>query len=176
MLGRLQLSLSVRRHPDPHDMRRVAATLVVLALSRAISAEAQAPTPLAGYCARPVNAASRTRPYDDSLAWTRRSALLVGQIVSEAGTPLPQSGVALLTNLRDSVPTRRAYVDVQGVFRLDSLPPGEYVLSIRRLGYQQQWHAVRLLGASADTLCIRLRPAPIDPPPVVPARRARHAA
>ena len=154
-------------------MRRVVVTLVFLALSNASSVEAQVRVPLERYCARSANTPPRMRQYDDSLIWTRRPARLAGQIVNQSGTPLPQSQVLLLAKLRDTVPIRGAYTGPDGVFRLDSVPPGEYVLSIRRLGSQQQWHAVRLLGASADTLCIRLRHVPIDPSPVVPVRTPR---
>ena len=153
-------------------MRRSLHALFALVLLHAAPGRAQQVVPLAQYCARSGSREPRIRPHDDPLAWTGRPAYLAGQVVNYAGRPLP-AVVRVFRNLTDSVPVRAISVDARGVFRLDSLAPDNYVLAVRGLGYQAQWHELQLPGAGSDTLCIRLRPRPIELAPVVPVRKPR---
>jgi hypothetical protein len=152
-------------------MRRILIALALFTTCRAALVHAQGVIPLDQYCALSNGTALRVRLYDDSLAYTNHLGRLQGQIVNSAGVPLQYSAVALFRQLTDSNPVRRAGFNAHGVFRLESLPPAQYILSVRSLGYQQQWHAVRVLGAADDTLCVRLRSVPIDLAPVGPARK-----
>lgn len=81
------------------------------------------------------------------------------------------TSVMLSRGLADTSRVKEAFVDSHGVFRFDSLPPADYVLSVRSLGYQRQWHAVRVLGGGSDTLCVRMRTIPMGLAPVVPTKK-----
>jgi hypothetical protein len=143
--------------------------LTLLAALDVTSARAQRAVPLNQYCVRSIDVRSpRLRPHDDSLAWTRRPGRIYGQIVNDVGIPLSNSSVVLLRRLADTVPVRGSLSDASGVFRIESVTPGEYVLAVRSLGFQRQWQEVRVLGAGSDTLCIRLRSMPIEPAPLGP--------
>jgi hypothetical protein len=87
--------------------------------------------------------------------------------------PLADSDIRLLRKLTDSIPVRAVRANGRGVFQLDSLPPADYVLSVRRIGYQTQWHALQLQGNFSDTLCLRLRLMTVELEPVVPVRKSR---
>jgi hypothetical protein len=53
-----------------------------------------------------------------------------------------------------------------GVFRFDSLEHRDYILDIRRLGFERQWHVYRGVRGVVDTLCIPMRALPVVLGPV----------
>ena len=145
--------------------------LVVIALLHAAHADAQRFVPLARYCAQSARTQPKLSPLDEK-SWSR-PARVAGQVVNYAGAPVTYADVRLLRKITDTIPLRAARVDGRGVFQLDSIPPNDYVLSVRRLGYQTQWHALQLRGNFSDTLCLRMRFMTVELAPVVAARKPR---
>ena len=106
------------------------------------------------------------RPYNDTIAHSGRPARVVGQVVDVLDRPVVRSMVILQRGLTPAARIAAVLSDSLGRFELDSVTPDEYVLNVRGIGYQQQWHSLRLVGAASDTICVRMRAMPIGLAPV----------
>lgn len=153
-------------------MQRALTALVGALTLFSMPANAQRPPQRAGLCEQIANTPERARTFDDVMASGSAPGHIVGQVVNREGQPLEFSRLDLLRSLQDTLRVKVATTNSAGNFRLDSVPPGRYILAVHRLGYQRQWHALLMLGSGADTLCIRLRPLPFELQPIVPARRS----
>jgi len=111
------------------------------------------------------------RDWRDSTAYSARRSTIVGQVLTVDGQPILHSYAALQDSLTRRSSDRRVATTPTGQFRFDSVAPGAYFLRIWALGYQAQWHELRVLAAGSDTLCIRLRALPIQLAPLGPAGR-----
>jgi hypothetical protein len=92
---------------------------------------------------------------------------LVGLLIDHAGRPLEAVQVQLKKG--SVVPgdtVVRTVVTTAGEFRFDSLEHRNYIIDIRRLGYERQWHAYRGVRGVVDTLCIPMRAWPVVLGPV----------
>jgi len=152
-------------------VRRALSVLGALALLTT-PARAQRPGAHARLCEQIANTDEQTRSSGDTAASGRAPGRIVGQVVNRAGQPLVRARIELRRSLQDTVRWKLVATNAEGVFHLDSVPPGDYVLGAQALGYQRQWHALLMLGAGADTLCIRMRRNPQDLAPVVPVRKS----
>ena len=110
------------------------------------------------------------RQWDDRTAYSGKPAQIVGQVVDVIGRPVPDAQLVLRDSLTDRVDRGHAYSDQGGAFSFQKVSPRAYVIQVRRLGYQQQWHELQILSGGSDTLCFRLRFLPIEVAPVVPAK------
>ena len=92
---------------------------------------------------------------------------LVGLLIDHAGRPVESGQVNLRKgSVAPGDSTIRTVVAVDGVFHFDSLDRRDYILDIRRLGYERQWHAYRGIRGVVDTLCIPMRAWPVILEPV----------
>jgi hypothetical protein len=76
------------------------------------------------------------------------------------------TGRAPLAGVDVLVGRRQTQTDAQGVFRVDSLPPGEYVIMVRRIGYTPIRSRVTVGPATPDLEYV-LAPAPVLLPALV---------
>jgi hypothetical protein len=92
---------------------------------------------------------------------------LVGLLIDHAGRPLESVQVQLRKgSVAPGDTIVRAVFAKAGVFRFDSLEQRDYILDVRRLGFERQWHAYRGVRGVADTLCIPMRAWPVVLGPV----------
>ena len=137
----------------------------------ALSQTARAPA-AATFC-KPIFDDSFRRPafaWSDSIANDKSPGRIIGLARNVDGKPLPDVVVSLKKGLSDTAQGRVTTSTPNGVFAFDTVRPGAYVLSTRRIGYLRQWHSTYLFGANVDTVCFFLKPDPIPIPPVGPAR------
>lgn len=97
---------------------------------------------------------------------------LVGLVVDHAGQPIEAASVLLRKgSVAPGDTAVQTVITTAGTFRLDSLEQRDYILDIRRLGYERQWHAYRGIRGLADTLCIPMRALPIVLSPITSGSR-----
>lgn len=94
---------------------------------------------------------------------------IVGVVIDDAGqNPLNRASVELTGR------HRVAFTDVTGAFRLDSVPPGAYLLTIRLIAYhERRVDSVAVTPAAGARVRVPLRVAPNDGCPGFLARRVR---
>ena len=109
------------------------------------------------------------RMWNDTLNRSARPAELVGRIISVTGAPVGHAAIALQRSLRGDSTAVRTWVDSTGTFRFAAVSPAMYILRVQAIGFGQLWQTVALRPAASDSVCIRLRPAPADLVPGVPA-------
>jgi len=98
-----------------------------------------------------------------ALGWERDRINGVSGKVVAPGTLAPIHGatvtLTVLTNPPDSRErTYRAITDDTGEFRIDSAPPGRYLMRVRRLGYRQAHDTIQTMpdsGVKATGLLAR---------------------
>lgn len=80
-----------------------------------------------------------------------RFAIIMGRIQALNGDPLHRAMVRVHA---PELPTPRAtFSDSSGVFRLDSIPPGERIVRIQLLGFQTQDHHVNIRAGTREAIC-----------------------
>ena len=79
-------------------------------------------------------------------------------MLSASGRPLAGARVDIRTSLTDTMWRASASADSLGRFRIDSLPPGSRVLSVRMIGYLWQIRALELYPGETLDLCLALYP------------------
>jgi hypothetical protein len=103
---------------------------------------------------RPLDCATPQKPLGQSaIGWERDRVSGVSGKVVAPGTLVPIQGATVtLTVITDSSEqqgtTYRATTDDTGQFRIDSAPPGQYLIRVRRLGYRQAHDTVRTMPDS----------------------------
>jgi hypothetical protein len=153
---------------------RTAIFIALLAFSLPQTVVGQRSRGSKGICAMPIRSGTwqSARDWRDSTAYSARPSTIVGQIVTVDGQPLSFAQARLQDSLTARLASRRgAAANEAGYFHLDSVAPGSYFLRVSALGYQSQWHELRVAGAGSDTLCIRLRAMPVQLMPVSPTKR-----
>jgi hypothetical protein len=92
----------------------------------------------------------------------RELPVITGRVTNlDTGAPVSDAVVTISPN------DRRQVTDSVGLFALDSLPPGQYVISIRRIGYVQRTDSIALSGSSAVEVRIPLEPSYVERCPTV---------
>ena len=140
----------------------------MLTSSVSVALRAQRAIPLERFCVLSENTSQKLRAYNDSVSFSDAPGQIVGQMLMRSGHPALNGYVRVLENLSDQKPIREVRADTLGVFRITGLPPRTYILGFQAFGQQPQWQSVKLLGAGADTMCIRTRWMPRELSPVVP--------
>jgi hypothetical protein len=97
---------------------------------------------------QPVDCGPAPEPHGRSaLAWQRVPAHgVAGKVVSPGIlTPIKAAEVSLTLISEPSALQRtyRAFTNDTGFFRIDSIPPGSYLMRVRRIGYRQARDTVR---------------------------------
>lgn len=103
---------------------------------------------------------------------------LVGIVTDHAGRRIRDVGVALApgrTPPGDTARTRLGRSGPAGVFAFDSLQTATaYILTVRAVGFDHQWHVYTPVPGVVDTLCISMRAhAPMKLSPVTTGSEVR---
>lgn len=108
-------------------------------------------------CAPPQTPRALARHTADSSSPRAIRGLVVdASAVGSAARPLP-GALVQVEQLRRAVQT-----DASGQFRVDSVAPGRYAVSTRRIGYHTRWDTVTVEPRSGTVLEIGLEPVPFD--------------
>lgn len=90
-------------------------------------------------------------------ALAQAPAVLTGRVTDSAGTPLARAEVA------SSRPARSAVTDADGRFRIDSLWPGEQLITVRRIGFRSATTTMTLQpGVRSADFRLAVLPVPLD--------------
>jgi hypothetical protein len=75
--------------------------------------------------------------FASSLSLFAKNGNIKGYVFEPSGAALPYANVLLLQK-SDSVMLKGAVTDEQGMYHFDKVSPGEYIISVRMVGYQTQ--------------------------------------
>lgn len=96
--------------------------------------------------------AGSTTPITVNLAITQHAGTLRGRITRQDGSPAPLATVRVYPAGQDS--SIRAYTDVNGEYRLDHLPTGDYQIWATGAGYPEQWAPGKTTRDEAGTYSV----------------------
>ena len=123
-----------------------------------------------GACSPTTNRSTPAlRRWNDTTAWEGVAAI-EGQVTDLTGHPVYAAAVQLRDDRGGPGATAPQpigmHTDTLGRFRFPRLAPGRYELTVGGIGYLRQRHALMLIGATTDSVCVRLRHHPIELSPV----------